>query len=637
VPAMASSSSVSIGAVFFLTVIMALASALGAAPFFFVGRLSPRWSGIANAVACGVMLAASFDLVHDGEPYGGVIVVLGVCFGALFIARMHYVLHGHEDVRFAGSIGADAKKNLLMIGIMTAHALGEGCGVGVSFSGTKGWMQGQLVALAIGIHNIPEGMAVAAVLHSRGAPPWTCVKWAVVTSIPQPVIAVPSFIFVEAFQSLLPFGLGFAAGCMIWIVCAELLPEAVRGAGGETAATSATLAAAALEGFRLLTNLLGKHDQYLRGTGSFWTATGSGLGGEKEHFSVAVAAEAVNISVVDVVLPMVAPSRISGLDSLVPSAIAVMTFPLLLVFAVAFLPNLLKFPRVALLFAGSWRATDRRHWLLGGGGLVRRHENFNVAKTLGASSGLMGVTSGASLVSIFRRCSADSALWFSAAVGIIAGGLIHTCAVSPYTGAVTGSISHDKKSEDGANGHTIVGWVDKGSGIRRRDLEVLSCASGVAEVARAGVIACVLLFVVDGATLVNAMAGIGVSSPSASFFHSAPNTVAAFTACISAGVRPRGAACIACAVAAAQPMTIFCFACFAGGRVFGPAMSVGIESLSAAAAATAAFWIMLPTATKSELNPGRAHEGMLLGGAFASSALMMSWLSCWQTSSCLRM
>ena len=53
---------------------------------------------------------------------------------------------------------------LLMVGIMAAHALGEGSGVGVSFSGAKGWAQGQLITLAIGVHNIPEGMAVATVL-----------------------------------------------------------------------------------------------------------------------------------------------------------------------------------------------------------------------------------------------------------------------------------------------------------------------------------------------------------------------------------------------------------------------------------------------------------------------------------------
>lgn len=72
---------VSAGVVLGLTILMAAASGLGAVPFFFVGKLSPRWSALANAVACGVMLAASFDLVHEGEPYGPGLVILGVMLG----------------------------------------------------------------------------------------------------------------------------------------------------------------------------------------------------------------------------------------------------------------------------------------------------------------------------------------------------------------------------------------------------------------------------------------------------------------------------------------------------------------------------------------------------------------------------
>ena len=54
---------------------------LGAAPFFFVGSFSKQWAALANAVACGVMLAASFDLIHEGEPYGASLVILGLALG----------------------------------------------------------------------------------------------------------------------------------------------------------------------------------------------------------------------------------------------------------------------------------------------------------------------------------------------------------------------------------------------------------------------------------------------------------------------------------------------------------------------------------------------------------------------------
>ena len=68
--------------VFVMTTIMASASGLGAVPFFFTGSLSVEWAALANAIACGVMLAASFDLVHEGQPYGAAYTVLGVLMGA---------------------------------------------------------------------------------------------------------------------------------------------------------------------------------------------------------------------------------------------------------------------------------------------------------------------------------------------------------------------------------------------------------------------------------------------------------------------------------------------------------------------------------------------------------------------------
>lgn len=234
-----------------MTTFMAVAKGLGAIPFFFCGTLTDFWSGIANAIACGVMLAASFDLVHEGQPYGPALVTVGVILGVVFIKYSQEWLSDHEDTVFKGFHGADARKVILILGVMAAHAMGEGSGVGVSFSGDRGWSQGTLVTIAIGLHNIPEGLATATVLVARGASPRAALLWTIATSMPQPLVAIPSFMFVEAFTALLPVALGFAAGCMIWIVFSELLPDALEGIPASKVATAATLSAAWMEALRM--------------------------------------------------------------------------------------------------------------------------------------------------------------------------------------------------------------------------------------------------------------------------------------------------------------------------------------------------------------------------------------------------
>ena len=63
------------------------------------------------------------------------------CAGAVFIQIIQTQLDKFGDVKFESLSGANARKVVLVIGIMSAHALGEGCGVGVSFCGTRGWAQ----------------------------------------------------------------------------------------------------------------------------------------------------------------------------------------------------------------------------------------------------------------------------------------------------------------------------------------------------------------------------------------------------------------------------------------------------------------------------------------------------------------
>ncbi|XP_010921204.2 putative zinc transporter At3g08650 [Elaeis guineensis] len=240
-------SRVSVSAVAWLTLAMAAATALGAVPFFFV-ELEPQWAGICSGLAAGVMLAASFDLVQEGQIYGnGNWVVIGILSGAIFIWLCKKFLEQHGEVSMLDIKGADASKVILVVGIMTLHSFGEGSGVGVSFAGSKGLSQGLLVTLAIAVHNIPEGLAVSMVLASRGVSPQNAMLWSFITSLPQPIVAVPSYLCADAFHKVLPFCTGFAAGCMIWMVIAEVLPDAFKEATPSQVASAGTLAVAFME------------------------------------------------------------------------------------------------------------------------------------------------------------------------------------------------------------------------------------------------------------------------------------------------------------------------------------------------------------------------------------------------------
>ncbi len=231
--------------VFLYALATALATGLGALPFIFVQKISLRSAAYANAVAAGLMLGASFGLVHQGTDHGRVETLLGALLGVVFILATQRILgdRDEEDVVFEAVRGEGARKMLLMLVVMTVHSFSEGVAVGVSFGG--GITLATLITLAIAIHNIPEGIAITAVLRPHGVPLWKCASWSVISSLPQPLMAVPAFLFVHAFAPALPYGLGFAAGAMIFMVLVELLPEAFhqgQRAGVATVASASTVA-----------------------------------------------------------------------------------------------------------------------------------------------------------------------------------------------------------------------------------------------------------------------------------------------------------------------------------------------------------------------------------------------------------
>lgn len=236
--------------VFAFALITALATGLGALPFLIFRRPTRTWLAMSNAIASGLMIAASFGLIYEGLGAGLLRVVAGAVVGVVFMALSSKALHDHGDLELGRLRGTDALKALMIVGVMTLHSVTEGVGVGVSFSG--GEKLGVFITTAIAVHNIPEGLAISLVLVPRGEPIWRAGWWSVFSSLPQPLLAVPAFIFVEAFRPFLPVGLGFAGGAMIWMVFSELIPEALEDTSASAVATVVTLSLMAMIGFQWL-------------------------------------------------------------------------------------------------------------------------------------------------------------------------------------------------------------------------------------------------------------------------------------------------------------------------------------------------------------------------------------------------
>jgi len=182
------------------------------------------------------MIAASYSLILEGFTFTEIDditsisptirTIIGAILGLIFILSTKSFLDRHEDLNVGGLEGADAKKVLLIIFVMTLHSFSEGIGIGVSFGGSNGSELGVFISASLAVHNVPEGLAVAIVLLPRKISKLTASLWCIVTSLPQPFMAVPAFLFVHAFIPFLPVGLGFAGGAMAWVALFELLMEA---------------------------------------------------------------------------------------------------------------------------------------------------------------------------------------------------------------------------------------------------------------------------------------------------------------------------------------------------------------------------------------------------------------------------
>ena len=231
--------------VFLASLVTALATGLGALPLLLGRRRLEPLLGVGTAIAAGFMAGASVGLFWEGAAISLGRTAVGAILGAVFILATGSVLHRHQAEAHFGSLrGADAVGALMIVGVMTLHSFTEGIGVGVSFG--EGAALGALIATAIAVHNIPEGLAISLVLVPRGISVARAAAWSVFSSLPQPLMAVPAFLLVEWFEPMLPVGLGFAGGAMVWMVVAQLIPDALHNGSRAAVALAAGGAAGAM-------------------------------------------------------------------------------------------------------------------------------------------------------------------------------------------------------------------------------------------------------------------------------------------------------------------------------------------------------------------------------------------------------
>jgi ZIP family zinc transporter len=110
---------------------------------------------------------------------------------------------------------------------ITIHNFPEGLAVGVSFGGGD-VAAGFVIALAIGLQNMPEGLAVALPLLREGYTRRKALWYGTLTGLVEPVGGLLGVALISIFMPILPWGLSFAAGAMLFVVSDEMIPESHR-------------------------------------------------------------------------------------------------------------------------------------------------------------------------------------------------------------------------------------------------------------------------------------------------------------------------------------------------------------------------------------------------------------------------
>jgi zinc transporter, ZIP family len=219
------------------SVLSALSTGVGALLILlFSGSVNHKGRDILLAFSAGIMMAASLSgLIPEALALGNFMqLTIGILLGVFVLTLLERNIP-HIDLEHTKKGIKFDEKALLIIAAITLHNIPEGLSVGVSYA-SETPDTGNLIAFAIGFQNAPEGFLVALFLVNQQIHKWKAFLIATLTGAIEIVTSILGFYLTSIFASLVPFGLAFAAGAMLYIIYKELIPES-HGDGHELSST----------------------------------------------------------------------------------------------------------------------------------------------------------------------------------------------------------------------------------------------------------------------------------------------------------------------------------------------------------------------------------------------------------------
>lgn len=251
-----------------------LATGVGAFPFFFIRQLPRRVYDGVLGLGAGLMLAAAtlgllteaLEAVRTPEGLDGtllLIVVIGFITGVTIAAIMdrfipHRHAQGHRDHigHDGGHLHAhapqaeDLRRTYVLLGALSIHRIPEGLAIGTGFAASDDHRLGWLLAAAVALQNVCEGVVMGAPLRQSGVSPLRSVVIVLLTGLAVPLGAIVGILVATPGLPAVPFVLALAGGTLIYVTSNEIIPES-HSHGHERTASAGVVA-----GF-LLTMLLG--------------------------------------------------------------------------------------------------------------------------------------------------------------------------------------------------------------------------------------------------------------------------------------------------------------------------------------------------------------------------------------------